>query len=134
MLEDLARVCDRQDTILHRRLDLLRLTTGSQSISGEMCTEAKSTYLDNLRDRECARETAEATLAREISIPVAFCLRLGLVRNGEKVIENVDRDVVLDHTGEFERRAYDVILLVLADVDSRISGEYAEQRAEAATR
>ena len=49
-------------------------------------------------------------------------------------MENVDRDGVLVHTGELERRAHDVILLVLADVDSRISGEYAEQRAEAATR
>ena len=119
LLSGLARVGNRQDAILHRRLDLLGLKGRGQPINrrGGAYGRSNSTHLDALGDRHRAREAAKATLAQEVSVLVAVGLELRLPRDSKEAVVHVNADVLLVYAGELERRGHEVLLLVLVNVD-----------------
>ena len=86
----------------------------------------KPTYLDTLGDRNRAREAAKPTLPKKISILVGVRLELRLAGDGQDVVMDVDRDVLLVQARELERRGHEVLLLVLVDVNPTVSSQHAE--------
>ena len=78
----------------------------------------RGAHLDTLRERDRARELAEAALADSPAVLVLVLLELGLARDGERVLVHVDVDVLLRQTRKLEGRSDKVLLLVLVDVNS----------------
>lgn len=80
--------------------------------------EPEDTYLDSLGEWQRPRELAESSLADRVALVVALAGDGRLARDGQDVVPHVDLDVLLGQAGEFERGRYEVLLLVLMQVQS----------------
>lgn len=74
-------------------------------------------YFDALWDGERAREATEAAFAHDIAVLVTVRRELGLARDREDVVVDVDAHVLLCDAGQLERRGDDVLVFILMDID-----------------
>ena len=104
--------------VLHDRLDLLGLKPDVSSATRSVVRH-KATYLDALGYRDRTGEATEAPLTQNITILVTVGLELGLSGDGQDVVLHVDVDVLLRQARKLEGRGYEVLLLVLVDVNPK---------------
>ena len=82
------------------------------------------TNLDALGKRDRTREPAKPALPDRVALLVPVRRDGGLARDAEDVVLDVDLDVLLRQAGELERGCYEVLLLVLVQVQSARACQY----------
>ena len=116
------RISDGQNAVLHRRLDVLGLQTHKKPVrtrsylNGLKNVRKSVAYLGTIGQPDGPHKPAIFALLDGVSLLMLLGGLGGLARNGEVSILNVDLDVVLGETGQFERCGHKVVVFVFVQV------------------